>query len=593
MAPTVARNALDVRLTLALRRRPLGATHGRVLFVAIRNLVALALLLLSLPSRLMRRDRRPAWIRFRLKGDVPYRPPARRLRFRRRDPAAVGSVEELAARLEVLAADERVRGVVLEIESFASPPAKREAIAAHLEAFRQKGKQVVGWAVSADNAAYELLCACDRIALAPAGRLDVMGFAAEATALGELLRRVGVRAQFLRRGEHKTAPELFTHDRPSDIQLETIGAILDERYDELVSIIARGRKLTRREAAARIDEGPYSARRAFAAGLVDALVGPPDLGRYLHDPASWKAEDEGRPEERVKSFAEYARSCLLPPFWFRPMRRRERVSVVPISGVIVHGVGPAVPMGPPVASSEAVVRALEAAARSRSRAVVLYISSPGGSAVGSELILEEARRLAKKKPTVAYFDRVAASGGYMAALGASEIWAAKHAIAGSIGVFAGKFDFSGLLERLGVKRAIVARGENAAAFSLSRAFTEHERATLERDIEDTYQAFLEHVARARRKPVDEVHELAEGRVYSGRAALEKGLVDRTGLFEDACRRALELAGRPAERFELLVHGPLRRRLPLVSLLRSFSAFGVWALWYPWLDVPGSRGAEPF
>jgi protease IV len=246
--------------------------------------------------------------------------------------------------------------------------------------------------------------------------------------------------------------------------------------------------------------------------------------------------------------------------------------------MIVPGKGGGSPLGPRVAGSEAAVKALRAAGRDkRARAVVLYISSPGGSALASELILEAVQRVARKKPVIAYVDRVCASGGYMAALGAKEIWSAPHAVVGSIGVFAGKFEASGLLEKLGVSRTLMTRGQNAGIHSTSRGFTEHERASLEAEVEETYQAFLEDVAKARGRTKEEIHARGEGRVYSGTRALAAGLVDRLGGFEDACRHALELAKASPERFELHAYGAKEPRFNLLKLLLGGSRAALYAL----------------
>jgi protease-4 len=148
---------------------------------------------------------------------------------------------------------------------------------------------------------------------------------------------------------------------------------------------------------------------------------------------------------------------------------------------------------------------------------------------------------------------------------------------GSIGVFAGKFDASGLLEKLGISRTMIVRGENAGIHSTSRGFTEHERASLEAEVEETYQAFLAHVARARGRTKEEIHERGEGRVFSGTRGLAAGLVDRVGGFEDACRHALELAKAPTERFELHTYGAKAPRFNLLKLLMGGSRAALYAL----------------
>ncbi len=557
----------------------------RFLAVLVRNLVVATFALLVLPGRAVRARRRPEWVRFKLAGDPPYRLVRRRwLQLRRAEPEVVRSLEQLRTQLALLAADPRVKGAVFELDGFAGSAAKRASIALLFQTLRAAGKQVVGFAVSAGNGELELLCAADRIAMPPAGRLELTGFSAEATALGVGLKRLGVEAQFIRRGEHKTAPELFTNEVVSPIQRETIERLLDERYEALVAALARGRKLAPEEARARVDEGPYSAKRAKVRGLIDAVVSRADLGRFLAGlpipaPAEIDPKEKG---PRLAPFDAYAASLLWAPGTWKRLLRRPRLAVVPLGGMIVHGRG----VGPRFSGSETIARALRSAAKdARCRAIVLHIDSPGGSALGSELILDEVKRAAKKKPVVAYFDEVAASGGYMAALGGTEIWAAPLAVAGSIGVFAGKFDLSGLLGRLGVHRTLVTRGKNAGLFSSSRGFTESERAALEAEIEETYVDFLDHVATARKRTREDIRAKAEGRIYSGRAAVEAGLVDRTGLFDDACRRALELAGRPVAEFDVAVFAPAAPRFSLGRILRQLGQARMLALWHPWLEFP--------
>jgi protease-4 len=305
-------------------------------------------------------------------------------------------------------------------------------------------------------------------------------------------------------------------------------------------------------------------------------------------------EGEESEDEELESMEGWLDATPWPPVKWRPLKRRTRLGVVMLSGAIMPGKGGGSPLGPKVAGSETAVKALRAAARDkRAKAVVLYINSPGGSALASELILEAVQRVAKKKPVIAYVDRVAASGGYMAALGAREIWAAPHAVLGSIGVFAGKFEASGLMEKLGISRTLIQRGENAGIFSTSRGFTEHERASMEAEVEETYQAFLEHVAKARRSTKEEIHLKAEGRVYSGTRAKAAGLVDRTAGFEDACRYALEQAKVSPERFELHTYGARAPRINLLKLLMGGSRAALYAFCPVSWSLTGLGGEERF
>ncbi|RKH48939.1 signal peptide peptidase SppA [Corallococcus llansteffanensis] len=535
----------------------------RLPFVLLANLLIGLRLLLGLPFRLMAVRQRPAWVRFRLVGNLPYRRrpgPRFRLGGPPVEPATVTSLEDFGRALKLLAADPKVEGILLELEGLALADARRDALLTLLSDFQAAGKRVVSWSVMVDTSAYPVLGAADEVLLAPMGRVDLVGFAAEATVLGEAFGRVGIHAHFARRGDYKTAPELFTDGTVSDVQRQTLETFLDERYAVLVDALSRDRGRTPEEARALIDAGPYSAKRALEAGLVDGLVHEADLRAHLGLEVK---KDEEAP---VPTFAAYLATLAIPPVRWKRLRRKPRLAVVDVAGIIVPGSGGAGRF----AAADTVVKALRQAARDpRAKAVVLAVSSPGGSALASEQMLEAVKRVAKQKPVIAYVDRVCASGGYMAAIGAKEIWSAPHAVVGSIGIFQGKFEYGDLLERLGVRSTTVTRGENAAFGSGSRGFTPHERAALEREVEEGYQTFLELVAQARGRTKEEIHQLAEGRVYSGLRAKDAGLVDRIGGFEEVCRHAMDEARVSSEDFELHRYArDARSRLSLLKLLAA-------------------------
>lgn len=556
----------------------------RLPFVLLANLLIGLRLLLGLPFRLMAVRQRPAWVRFRLTGNLPYRPrpgPRFRLGGAPVEPATVTSLEDFGRALRTLAADPKVEGILLELENLALADARRDALLTLISDFQAAGKRVVSWSVMVDTSAYPVLGAADEVLLAPMGRVDLVGFAAEATVLGEAFGRVGIHAHFARRGDYKTAPELFTDGTVSDVQRQTLETFLDERYAVLVDAIARDRGKTPEEARALIDAGPYSAKRAQEAGLVDGLVHEADLGAHLGLESKKKAAHDD--ETPVPTFSAYLATQPFPPVRWRRLRRKPRLAVVDVAGIIVPGSGGSGRF----AAADTVVKALRQAARDpRSKAVVLAVASPGGSALASEQMLEAVKRVAKQKPVIAYVDKVCASGGYMAAIGAKEIWSAPHAVVGSIGIFQGKFEYGDLLDKLGVRSTTVTRGQNAAFGSGTRGFTPHERAALEREVEEGYQTFLELVAQARGRTKEEIHQLAEGRVYSGLRAKDAGLVDRIGGFEEVCRYAMDEARVSSEDFEIRRFGRgARSRLSLLKLLAAAAhptsyAFctTAWGLW---------------
>ena len=567
----------------------------RFLVIPLINLLVLLRVLLGLPFRLLGARSRPAYVRFRLAGNPPYRERPRRSRLsrllggeRRPEPATVTSLEGFREALELLAKDAKVKGILVVLEDLAVPPAKQEVLAKLLGDFRAAGKRVVAWAVSVDNLGYQVMCAADEVLLSPAGRLGLVGFAAEATALGEGLGRLGIKAHFLRRGAYKTAPELFTHAHVSDIQRQTIESFLDERYVELVDRVARGRKRTPEEVRAWIDGGPYSAKRAAAGGLIDGMCDEADLPARLGGEGG-RGRGRGRggrgADADVPGAAAVAAGALASAASEAAAGRGARV------GGDRRGQGHA---GADVGLGDGgEVRCARRGGTGASRRWCCTCRSPGGGATASEIILEAVQRVAKKKPVIAFVDQVAASGGYMAALGAKEIWATPHAVVGSIGVFSGKFDTSELMEKLGVHRTLITRGETAGIYSSSRGFTEHERAMMEIEMEETYQAFLEHVAKARGRTKEEIHALGEGRVYSGTRALAVGLVDKLGGFEEACRHAMALAKVPAERFELQTYGGGARGFSLLKLLMGGTFAGDLCLLPNGLEPDGVQGGGAF
>ncbi|HXX32483.1 MAG TPA: signal peptide peptidase SppA [Myxococcaceae bacterium] len=558
----------------------------RALGVGLWNLLTAASLLVRVPLRWALARPAPPYVRFELQGDPPYRPPPRRWLPRRAPHGRVAALDAFRRRLEELGADRRVRGIVLEVGRLEMAPAKRLLVARWLRAFRARNKEVVGFAVSPGNAEYALLCEASRVVLPRPGRLALDGFLLEATALGQALERLGVRPEFVRRGEFKTAPELFTRSDISPNQQMLLDSLLDDRHGELVEAVSAGRRLEPDQARLRVDEGPYSAERALAAGLVDALADEAELPSLLGLP------DPGRGDARVPDFDSYRRSRRLPVVRWGKLRTRPRLAVVPVAGIIAEGEGLPARPGPAVAGSESLLPGLRAAGEDRRcPAVLLYVNSPGGSALASERVADEVARLARRKPVIAYTDRVAASGGYLLSLGAKELWAGPHAVIGSIGVFAGKFDLSLLLERLGIRRTAYTRGAHAGLGTLARPMTDAERGALEREVEEMYRRFLDRVGESRKLDAQAVLARAEGRVFTAGRALAEGLLDRLGTFEEAVARALELAGLAGPDGGLVVHGLPRRRLGLASLVPRRAQ--VLALWWPWISGEGLSGHEAF
>ena len=438
---------------------------------------------------------------------------------------------QLLDRLETAAQDRSVRGVVVELGPIPFSMAQVQELRGAVERVRQTNRPVVAYlGGGAGNTAYMIAAGCDRVYLHPAGDLDLVGLNAEVQYLKGLMDLVGVEQEFAWRGEYKSATETNTRTEPSDPAREQMEALLDDLYESLVKDTSRGRRFTPEELEEFIDGGPYTAAEALDLGLVDDLVYPDELEEALADilPSGSELEEE---------YGLYPDT----PGW----ETTHEIAVVYVTGAIVSGESSSGGLIQGAnAGSDTVVRHLNRAASDRRvKAIVLRVDSPGGSAFASDEIWRAVGQAQLEgKPVVVSMGGTAASGGYYVACGADLILAEPTTVTGSIGVYGGKMNFTELYDTLGVTHHTYSRGRNAGMFTSTRPFDPVEYAALDRMIGETYRQFKERVADGRGLTEEEVEEVARGRVWSGQRALEVGLVDEMGGFQDAIDRALGLAG---------------------------------------------------
>ncbi|MCX5759797.1 MAG: signal peptide peptidase SppA, partial [Candidatus Hydrogenedentes bacterium] len=344
-------------------------------------------------------------------------------------------------------------------------------------------------------------------------------------------------------GDYKTAGEMFSRTEPSEPGKEDMNRLLDGLYESCVNMIADARHKPADEVKRLIDAGPYPAERALEAGLIDS-VAPQDeflegLKREYGDsiPIDNDYERVGPPtidmQRPLKSQWSVARYFLRVHKW----SWKDSIGLIYLEGTIVPGSG-----GPGAAWSGDIRDALKTAAEDDSiKAVVLRVDSPGGSVTASEVILRAAQALQKKKPLVVSMGSTAASGGYYVSCGANAIFADETTLTGSIGVIGGKLVSTGLWNKLGVNWFAYQRGANADLYSGAHPFDERQRADVTRYMLDAYGTFKEHVTSGRgTKLAKGLDELAGGRVFTGKQALDLGLVDKIGGLKAAIAYAAEL-----------------------------------------------------
>jgi protease-4 len=497
-----------------------------------------------------------SWLLVELSGAVADVTPARPWWYRWVRAPKSPSIAEIRRVLERAATDPRIAGVILRLEEVSLRWASAESLRDAVLATRARGRRVVAHLpFGAGNQALLVASACDQAYASPPSSIGPLGVSLGTTFVRGLLRKLGVEPEVLSRREFKSAAEGFTREGMSPENRLQTEALADALHRALVDALVEGRKLSREAAIAVIDDAPLRAREAHARGVLDGALYDDELLARLGEGAINDSLDrEGL--ARTVPFATYARIRARTRGGRGP-----RVAVVDIRGPIaVSAQGPGADR---VADVEGVTAALRACARDRAiAAVVLRVDSPGGSALASDLIAREVERLRERKPVVAHFANVAASGGYYVAALAHRIVAHPTSITGSIGVVAMRFVLREAAERVGVARESVHRGAHAELFSPYRGWTEEERATMDRSIDEVYEDFLTVVARGRGMGRDRVEALARGRVYAARDALAVGLIDELGDLRRAVAIAAERAGIDPVLDPVRVRGSRRRAPPL-------------------------------
>ncbi|MCC7539863.1 MAG: signal peptide peptidase SppA [Deltaproteobacteria bacterium] len=455
-------------------------------------------------------------------------------------------------------------GVFVRFRSHGMSWARAGEVAAALARIRNARKPVDCYLEESDTVTYRIAAeGCSRIWLTPAGDLDLVGIASQVVLARRLLDRLGVTPDLLHVGRYKGAADTFMLDEISPETRETLDAVLDETFAELVDSVARGRNIAPDRVRALIDEGPFDSDRAMALGLVDRIAFDDEaLTRARNDSSATRvAVDETRPAPTNLLEIVSSLSADAPE---EPTA--DRIALVHVTGAIVHtqarggGFG-----GISTVGSGPFVQALRRFSNDAAiKAVVLRIDSPGGSALASDLIWHAVRRVARRKPVVASIGDMGASGGYYIAAGATRILARRSSLVGSIGVVGGKVSLHRLAERWGVRVATLRRGRRAAWTTALEPFSADERAAFQRGMERTYARFVSRVRSSRQMPRERVAAAAEGRLWTGGAARRVGLIDEEGGLLDAIARARSLGRLGAD-------APIEEWPPRPTLAEAFSS----------------------
>jgi protease-4 len=439
--------------------------------------------------------------------------------------------EQQLHRIRRMGNDPNVAAILLRIEAPPGGYAACQDLRGVIKATRAAGTQVYAWLDAPGNATMWIASACDRVFVVPTTEIALVGVGTELTFFGAALARLGLEPDFEAAGAYKSFGEPFTRSFASPANQEALQQLVDDLHGQLIGDIAAERGRSQQEMDAIISRAPVFAEDAMASGLVDQLA-------YGDEVEDWIASHHGEA------------STLIP---FSTWRLRDRVlerldrfgdggSIVSV----VHMEGPIVmdDNGPSTNIRARKIVPLLADLRKNDNvgAVVLHINSGGGSALASDLMWREVEQIQQVKPVVAIFEDVSASGGYYLAAPAAEIMARPGTLTGSIGVFGGKILAGEGMRKVGVHTQEISAAPNANLYSPSKPFSDAQRGRFKASLQRVYDDFVAKVASGRKREQEDIEPHCRGRVWTGDAARERGLVDRHGDLQDAVERARVLSG---------------------------------------------------
>ncbi|HEV7608289.1 MAG TPA: signal peptide peptidase SppA [Steroidobacteraceae bacterium] len=464
---------------------------------------------------------------------------------------------DLLDALKAAKKDSRITAVVLDLNymSGGGQPTLAE-FAAAIKDFRSSGKKVVAYGTSFMQESYYVAAAADEIYLDPQGLVAIDGYERYRNYYKDLFDKLGVEINLFRVGAYKSAAEVYVRNDMSPEEREESLAYLNGLWLSYRTAVAEARGLTPTDISDYVTNLVPSmmaakgdaAKVALDAKLVTGLKSSLDVERRMVELVGSDTAEET--QEKVKAdesdAGESYNSTSLEDYLrivHAEKRARSagkpRIGVIIASGEILDGSQPPGTVGGET-TAELVRQARE---DDDVKAIVLRIDSPGGSVFASEQIYREVRAAqVAGKPVIVSMGDLAASGGYYIASSADEIWAHPATITGSIGIYGAIPTFQNTLKKIGVSVDGLGTTSLSGQLRVDRPLGEDAKVLLQSFIERGYEEFLAHVAEGRKKTRDEVHAIAQGRVWIGTDAKKNGLVDQLGLFDQAVKSAAKRAG---------------------------------------------------
>ena len=444
------------------------------------------------------------------------------------DSGMIG-MDEIIGSIKKAKEDEKIKGIKLHTGSIGSGWAQAREIRNALEEFKTSGKFIYAYSDYMSQKGYYVSSVADSIFMNPMGMMQLKGLSSEVLYYQDFQNQYGVKMEVIRHGKYKSAVEPYLQDHMSYENRIQIQSLLDAVWETLRDEVAQSRGIAPATLDTLADDLLINnAEEALAQGMIDGLVYEDDFENKIKAALKIDSKEdlEGLDigEVNVK-IQEYDKEIT------------DRIAIVYAQGPIFNTEG-----SEDIIGKDAINKAFDEILESKKiKAVVLRVDSPGGDALTSEIILNASRALKGEKPLVVSMGNVAASGGYYIASLADRIFADPMTITGSIGVLAAFPNIRGMTDKIGINAEQVTTHENAMGYSVFEPISKGFKKSTTSSIEKIYHTFKSRVAEGRSLSMETVEEIAQGRVWSGKDAVEIGLVDTLGGLQEAIAAAAELA----------------------------------------------------
>jgi len=508
------------------------------------------------------------YIAMTIGGPLPERtgPPRSFLQRRLPLPAQPLSIELLNRRLSRIMDANNVKGVILVFQGLPGGIAKLSTLRNAIERVQAAGKECIVFTPYLDTRHYFVASAADTIITPASSTFEVLGLNAETIFLNDALTKMGIDVEVFQVSPYKGAYDMLGKADISPEQKEQLNWLLDENFNIIVEGISTGRKLSVEQVRSLIDSAPFSAGQALKAGLIDYIAYEDEMSHLLGRQKTAVNDDESSSEAVGKKNGKDVTTTrarivtwpeaqgMLQEKWRRPTK--SYIGVLSLEGQIMMGESRRAPVRLPIpiplfgsnsVGETSVLSMLRQVERDKQMAaLVVHIDSGGGSPLASDLISRQLKRIAQKIPVVVYMGDVSASGGYYIAAVATKIVSQPASLTGSIGVVSLHLNLEGLYDKVRVNRVSLGRGKRSSLYSENRQLSADDREVINQQMDDLYMRFKQLVSINRDIPDDVLEPMCGGRVWSGRQAKDKGLVDVLGDMETAVELAIDLAGLPRD-----------------------------------------------